>query len=101
MSYHFSAIPHFRELFYCPTYNGTTIDRGVKSIFITYQPRISAKPYAPSTACVRGTLGANGTPNKLFVAFLCGDHDFGVQFLKDVGLFPRSMMCCKCESAKL
>jgi hypothetical protein len=41
------------------------------------------------TFCPRhsgATLGASGVANKLFIAFLFSDPDFGVQFLKDVGL---------------
>jgi len=42
----------------------------------------------------RPTLGANGAPNKLFLAFLFNDPDVGVQGLKDVGLIPSSMVYC-------
>ena len=66
------------------------------SIITTYQQRITAKPYVPSTTHGRATLGANVVPNKLFIIFLLSDHDAGVQFLKDMGLIPDSMVCCKC-----
>jgi len=45
----------------------------------------------------RATLGANGTPNKLFIEILFRDYD-GVQFLKVVVLNPNSIFCCKCGS---
>jgi len=73
-------------------------DTSVTSIIATYQQRIAAKPYVPATAYGRPTLGANGVPNKLFLVFLLSEHDFGVQFLKDVGLIPSSMVCCSCGS---
>jgi len=57
-----------------------------------------SKPYVPSTIYGRGTHGANGAPNKLFIAFLFSDDGFRVQFLRDVGLFPNSVVCCKCRS---
>jgi hypothetical protein len=41
---------------------------------------ISAKPYVTLTTDGRATLGANGAPNKLFIAFLYSDHDVGFQF---------------------
>jgi hypothetical protein len=43
-------------------------------------------------------MGATGVPNKLLITFLFSDHDIDVQFLKDVGLIPSSMVCCKCGS---
>jgi hypothetical protein len=43
-------------------------------------------------------MGANGVPNKLFIAFWFSEHDVGVQFLNDVGLIPSSMVCSKCGS---
>jgi len=53
------------------------------------------KPYVPSTTYGQATLGATGAPNKLFIAFLFSDDDVGAQFLRDVGLIPNSMVCCK------
>jgi len=38
-------------------------------------------------------LSASGVANKLFLAFLFSDPDFGVHFFKDVGLIPSSMVC--------
>ena len=66
------------------------------SVIRTYQRRPNSKPYICSTTFGRATLGAIGVPNKLFFAFLFSDPDFGVQYLKDVGLIRSSWVCCKC-----
>ena len=85
----------------CCVYNenwickGTMTDTRVTSIIIVYRQRIY-KPYVPSTTYVWATPGANGAPNKLFIAFLFSDDVVGVQLFKDVGLIPNSMACCKC-----
>ena len=71
-------------------------DIGVTSIITTYRQRISAKPYVSSATYGRTTMGPSGVPNKMFITFLFSDHDVGVQFLKFVGLYPSSMVCCKC-----
>jgi hypothetical protein len=73
-------------------------DTGVTSIIVTYQQRIAAKPYVPATTYGRPTHGANGVPNKLFLVFFFSEHDFGVQFFKDVGLIPCSMLYRRCGS---
>ena len=43
-------------------------------------------------------MGDNGVANKLFIPFLFSDPEDGVEFLKDMGLIPSSMVCCKCGS---
>jgi hypothetical protein len=58
------------------------------------------KPCFPSTMFGLSTLGANSVASKLFFAFLFSDSDVGDQFLRDVGLIPSSMVCCKCRSQK-
>jgi hypothetical protein len=70
-------------------------DTRVTSIIIIYRQRIY-KPYVSSTTYGRATLGANVAPNKLFITFLFSGDDVRVQFFKDVGLIPNSMVCCKC-----
>ena len=45
-----------------------------------------SNPHVPSPTYSRATLGANDAQNKLFIAFLFSDDDYGVQFLGDVGL---------------
>jgi hypothetical protein len=45
----------------------TKTDTRVTSVTATYQQRITAKPYVPSIAYGRSTLGAIGVPNKFFV----------------------------------
>jgi hypothetical protein len=45
-------------------------DIRVTSAIQTYQRRLNAKPYVPSTTFGRATLGANGVANKLFIASL-------------------------------
>ena len=65
------------------------------SIIIIYRQRIY-KQNVPSKTYCQATLGANGAPNKLFILFLFTGDDFGVQFSKDVGLIPNTMVCCKC-----
>jgi hypothetical protein len=52
----------------------------------------------PSTTYGRVTLGANGVPNKLFIAFMFSDHDVDVLFLKDVGLIPNNMMAVSADN---
>ena len=73
-------------------------DIRVTSIIQIYERRINCKPYVCSTTFGRATLGANGVPNKLFLAFLFSNPDAGVQFLKGAGLIRSSMVCCKCGS---
>jgi hypothetical protein len=63
-----------------------------------YQQRVYSKPCVPSATFGRPKLVANGVANKLFMTFLLSDPDFGLQFLKDVGLIQRNMVCCKCGS---
>jgi hypothetical protein len=46
----------------------------------------------------RAILGASGVANKMFIAFLFTDTDVGIQFLKDVGFIPRSIVSCRCDS---
>jgi len=74
------------------------MDARLTSIIVTYHQRISAKPYVPLTTYGNATLGANGITNKLFIVFFFSDYDLGFQFLKDLGLIPSSMVCCKCGS---
>jgi hypothetical protein len=57
----------------------------------TYEKRLNSRPYVRSTTLGRGTLDANGVPNKLLLAFLFSVPDVGVHFLKDVWLIPNSM----------
>jgi len=73
-------------------------DTSVTSIIATYQQQIAAKPYVPAMTYRRPTLGTSGVPNRLFLVFLFSEHNIGVQFLKDVGLIPSSMVCCRCGS---
>jgi len=56
-------------------------DNRVTSVIQTYQQRLYSKPYVPSSTFGRAKLGADGVANKLFIAFLFGDPDVGVQFL--------------------
>jgi len=63
-----------------------------------YERCLSSKLYFSSTTFGRATIGANGVPNKLFLAFLFSDPNVDVQFLKDVGLIRSSGMSCKCGS---
>jgi hypothetical protein len=51
-------------------------------------------PFVPATTYWQATVGANSVPNKLVLAVLYSDPYFGIQFLKDVGLIPTSMVCC-------
>jgi len=64
----------------------------VALIITTYQQRTSTKPHVPSTTYGLATLGANGAPNTLFIAFLFSDHEVGVHLLKDVELIPSSIV---------
>jgi len=73
----------------------TKRDIRVTSVIRTYERRLFSEPYVCSTTFGRATPGANDVPNKLFLAFLFGDSDVGVHFLKDVGRIRSSMMCCK------
>lgn len=59
-----------------------------------YQRRMNAMPFVSATTYGRAMLGAN----KLLLTVLFSDHYFGVQFVKDVGLIPTSMVSCKCGS---
>ena len=61
----------------------------VTSVIQTYEWRFSSKAYVCSTTFGRAMLDANRVPNKLLLAFLFSDPDFGVQFLKDVGLIRK------------
>ena len=74
------------------------VDICVSSVIQTYELRLNYKPYVCWTTFGGATLGANVLPNKLFLSFLFSDPDVAVQFVKDVGLIRRSMMCCKCGS---
>ena len=75
------------------------MENRVTSVIQTHQQRLNSKLRVPSTKFGRATQGAEGVANKLFIAFLFSDpDDAGVQFLKDVGLIPSSMVCCKCGS---
>ena len=74
------------------------MDTSVTSIIATYQQRIAAKPYVLVTTYGCPTPGTNSVPNKLFLVFLFSEHDVGVQFLKNVGLIPSTMVCCRCGS---
>ena len=56
------------------------MDNRVTSVIQIYQQRLNSKPYVPSTTFGRATLSAGGVANKLFIAFLFSDPDFGVQF---------------------
>jgi len=50
-------------------------DTRVTSVIVTYQQRITAKTYVPSTTYGRCKLGANGVPNKLLlVIFLFSEQ---------------------------
>ena len=69
-------------------------DLHATSVIQTYGRRLNYMPYFCSTTFGCATLGANGIPNKLFLAFLFSD--VGVHFLKYVGLFRSSMVYCKC-----
>jgi len=73
-------------------------DKRVTSVIQTYERHINYKPYVCSTTFGRATLGANGLPNKLIIAFLFSDSDFGVIFLKDLELIRNRIMCRKCGS---
>jgi hypothetical protein len=46
------------------------VDIPVSSVIQTYQRRFNSKPYVPCLTFWSATLGANGVPNKLFIAFL-------------------------------
>jgi hypothetical protein len=73
-------------------------DKRVTSVIQTYERHQNSKPYVCSTMFGRAKLGANGIPNKLIHAFLFRDPDVGVQFLKDLELTRRRMVCCRCGS---
>jgi hypothetical protein len=40
----------------------------------SYQHTLRGKPFVPATTNGRATLGADGVPNKLFIAFLFSDN---------------------------
>jgi len=63
-----------------------------------YERCLNSKLYVCSTTFGHATFGANGVPDKLFLAFLFSDPNVEVQFLKDVGLIRSSMVSCKCGS---
>jgi len=67
----------------------------VTSVIQTYERRLSFNLYVCSAMFGRATMSANGVPNKSLLASLFSDPNVGVQFLKDVGLIRRSMVCCK------
>ena len=71
-------------------------EKRVISVIQTFERHLNSKPYVCSTTFGRATLGANGLPNKLILAFLFSDLDVGVQFLKDLELIRSRMVCCKC-----
>jgi hypothetical protein len=60
---------------------------GIKSVIRTYQRRLMEMPYVATTSYGRIALGDDGDANKLFLTYLFGDKQVGLQFLKDVGLF--------------
>ena len=70
----------------------------VTSVISAYQRRLKVMPFVPATIYRRATLGAKGFANKLLLVALFSDPDVGVQVLKDVGLIPSNMVCCKCGS---
>jgi len=70
----------------------------VTSVIQSYERLLNSKPYVCSTTFGLETLGANGVPKKLFLVFLLSVLDFGLHFLKDLGLIPRNILCCKCVS---
>jgi hypothetical protein len=53
-------------------------DIRVTSVIQTYERLLNSKPYVSSTTFRRATLGANGVPNKSFVAFLFSYPDVDV-----------------------
>jgi len=65
----------------------------IKSVISTYQRRLVEMAHVPRTSYGRASLGSDGDANRLFLTYLYSDKDFGIQFLKDVGLF-HSMVTC-------
>jgi hypothetical protein len=55
------------------------------SVNVTYQRRFSGMPLLSAMTFGCATMGANGVPNQIFLAFLYSNTDVGVPFLEDVG----------------
>jgi len=62
-------------------------DRSVTLVITTYQQRITAKPYIPSTTYGIMSPGVNGVPYNLFISLLFSYQNVGVQFLRMWGWF--------------
>jgi hypothetical protein len=63
------------------------------------ETRLNSKPYVPTTTFGRATLGANSVVNKLFLTFLFGDPDVGVQFLMDEVILTDDNRCQHCRES--
>jgi hypothetical protein len=44
----------------------------------------------------RGPLRSDGSPNKTFIDFVFSDHSVCIEFLKYIGVIPRTMQCKAC-----
>jgi hypothetical protein len=76
-------------------------DIRVTSVIETYQRRLSSGPYVPSTTFRRAKLDANGIANKLFLVFLFGNPEVGVQFLQEIKLIQSSIFTDKASDLDL
>ena len=68
----------------------------IKSVISTNQWSLMEMPYVPKTSYRHVSLGDDGEANKLFLTFLFSDTDFGIQFLKNMGLLHNKVPCNTC-----
>jgi hypothetical protein len=73
----------------------------MKNVISTYQRRLMEMQYVAATSYGRNALGDDGVANKLFLTYLFGSKEVGIQFLKDVGLIRSKVTCntCGCDMA--
>jgi len=66
----------------------------VSSVSVMYQQQLDdTTPFILSMPYGRAVRGQDGVANKLFLTFLFGNKETGVQFLKDVGLLHSKVAC--------
>jgi hypothetical protein len=65
----------------------------IKNVITTYQRCLMEMPYIPATSYGRNALGDEGDANELFLTYLFGNKEGGIQFLKDVELICCNVTC--------